>query len=358
MRVAVAMSGGVDSSVAAALLRQQGYEVIGITLRLYDPAAHPASSASRSCCGSDAVRAARRAAAALKIPHYSWDFRQQFEEQVISTFCAGYGKGRTPNPCLVCNHRIKFGLLLERLPALSAQYLATGHYARVLCSTNGSWHLLQAQDPERDQSYFLFQLTQEQLSRLLLPIGELTKAEVRRIAQELGLPVAGRKDSQDICFALPSCREFLQKRHPEFFRPGQILDTSGQLLGQHSGIAGFTLGQRKGLGLALGTRRYVVRLDTEQNAIVLGTRADAHRSVVYAGELNWIAGTAPELPRRVWAKVRSQGEGSPALIEPEGSDRVRVVFEEPQFAPAPGQAVVFWHNRELLGGGIITGSQQ
>ncbi|MEO0073633.1 MAG: tRNA 2-thiouridine(34) synthase MnmA, partial [candidate division WOR-3 bacterium] len=289
MRVVVAMSGGVDSSVAAALLQQQGHEVIGITLHLYDLPRASAGSAARSCCSSNAIRAARRAAATLGIPHYSLDFRKQFEEQVIAGFCTDYGRGRTPNPCLACNQRMKFGLLFERLTAFSADCLATGHYARVQRSADGSWQLLQAQDTARDQSYFLFQLTQERLSRLLLPLGEYTKTEIRRIARELNLPVADRKDSQDICFALPDCREFLKQRHPEFFRAGKILNTAGETIGEHSGIAGLTLGQRKGLGLALGTRNYIVHIDSEQNTIVLGTAEEAYRTVVYAESLNWIA---------------------------------------------------------------------
>lgn len=357
MRVVVAMSGGVDSAVAAALLKQQGYEVIGITLLLYDPAPAPANAALRSCCGSAAIGAARRTAAALGIPHYYWDLREQFAEQVIVHFCAEYSQGRTPNSCLVCNHRLKFGLLMERAAGLGAECLASGHYARRQAAADGSWRLLQGRDTARDQSYFLFQLTQQQLKRLLLPIGEYTKDEVRRIAGELNLPVALRPDSQDICFALPNCREFLQRRHPELFRPGKILNTAGEVLGEHSGTAGFTLGQRKGLGLALGRRHYIVRIDAAENIIVLGSADEACRSVVYTERINWIAGRPPCLPCPVRAKVRSQGSGSRAQIEPADNGSVRVVFEEPQFAPAPGQAVVFWEGDELLGGGIITGSE-
>ncbi|MBM3314231.1 tRNA 2-thiouridine(34) synthase MnmA [candidate division WOR-3 bacterium] len=347
------MSGGVDSAVAAALLKEQGHDAVGVTLRLYDEQ-RPADRAARGCCGSGAVRDARRVAARLGIRHYAWDFRQAFEEQVVADFCREYGRGRTPNPCLRCNRVIKFGRLFERLPALEAGVLATGHHARIAEGEDGRWRLLRGRDAAKDQSYFLYELTQAQMAQVLMPVGELTKTEVRERARGLGLGVAEKPESQDVCFVPDGdCAGFLRGRHPEFFRPGQVLDTQGRILGEHEGIAAFTVGQRKGLGLALGERMYVVRLDPERNVVVLGREEEAAVRTVEAGAVTWVAGAAPELPVRILAKVRSQGPGGAALVESAGADRVRVAFDEPQWAPALGQAVVFWQDDEVLGGGTI-----
>jgi tRNA-specific 2-thiouridylase len=394
-RVVVAMSGGVDSSVAAALLKQQGYDVVGVTMRLYDEPSGTRSElpernsvmslGGRGCCGFGGARDAARVAAKLGIPHYAWDFRKEFEAAVVEEFCSEYARGRTPNPCLRCNEVLKFTELLGRAAQLGAESIATGHYARIVArdmtgkrglsrasarfeglsplsgetEANGgqspfAWQLLKGADELKDQSYFLYAMTQEQLSRVLMPVGGYTKTEVRELARKLDLPVAEKPESQDICFVPDNDYEaFLRRRRPELFQPGPVLDTSGNVLGQHEGIAGYTVGQRKGLGLAFGERRYVVRLDREKNAVVLGTEAEARGRVVEAGDARWVAGRAPVGPFRAEARVRYQGRGGEALVEPNGEGRVRVTFDEPQWAPTPGQAVVFWQGDRTLGGATI-----
>jgi len=352
MRVAVALSGGVDSSVAAALLKEQGHEVIGLTMRLYDEA--PERSGERGCCGLKAIDDARRVAGRLQIPFYALDLRREFERLVIDDFCAEYARGRTPNPCISCNSRLKFHLLWEKARQLGAEKLATGHHARLTSTENGGWQLRKGVDQHKDQSYFLYQLTQAQMARTLLPVGEYTKEVVRAKARMLGLGVADKPESQEVCFVPgDDYVAFLRKRRPELFRSGPVYDTRGNFLGEHSGIAALTIGQRKGLGIALGERRYVVRLDVEHNAVVLGSEAEAYGRDVRASQVAWVAGCAPDRPFRAWAKVRHQSPGGEAWVEPLNDGRVRVVFDEPQWAPTPGQAVVFWQGDVLIGGAVI-----
>jgi tRNA-specific 2-thiouridylase len=364
VRVLIAMSGGVDSSVAAALLKEQGYDVVGVTMRLYDEG-HGTRSESperdsvmslggRGCCGSSGARDAARVAAKLGFPHYTLDFRQEFEASVIEDFCSEYGRARTPNPCLRCNEVLKFTELLGRAAQLGAELIATGHYARISQGESGMWQLRRGVDAGKDQSYFLYAMTQDQLSRVLMPVGGYTKTEVREMARKLDLPVAEKPESQDICFVPDNDYEaFLRRRRPELFRPGPVLDLSGSELGRHEGIAGFTVGQRKGLGLAFGERRYVIRLDPEKNAVVLGTEAEARGRVVEAGDARWVSGRVPVEPFRALASVRYQSKGGDALVEPLGDGRVRVTYDEPQWAPTPGQAVVFWQGDVVLGGATI-----
>jgi len=392
------MSGGVDSSVAAALLQEQGYDVVGVTMRLHDGAGLSADYADctdgsgnrqseivnrksawggRGCCGSVGSRDAARVAAKLGFPHYTWDFRKEFEASVIEDFCSEYGRGRTPNPCLRCNEVLKFTELLGRAAQLGAELIATGHYARIAArdmtqlSSIGivsqadseganrdcppfAWQLLKGVDVNKDQSYFLYAMTQEQLNRVLMPVGSRTKTEVRELALQLDLPVAEKPESQDICFVPDNDYEaFLRRRRSDLFQGGPVLDTSGNVLGQHEGIAGFTVGQRKGLGLAFGERRYVVRLEPEKNAVVLGTEDEARGRVVEAGDARWVSGHAPDEPFRAHASVRYQSKGGEALVEPLGGNRVRVAFDEPQWAPTPGQAVVFWQGDCCIGGATI-----
>jgi tRNA-specific 2-thiouridylase len=362
------MSGGVDSSVAAALLKEQGYDVIGVTMRLFDEAGISAdyadytdgsgnrkpASGERGCCGFSGARDAARVAAKLGFPHYTWDFRKEFSRMVIDDFCAEYGRGRTPNPCLRCNELVKFTELLARAAQLGAERIATGHYARIGQDAASAWQLSKGVDGRKDQSYFLYAMTQDQLSRVLMPVGGYTKTEVREMARRLELPVAEKPESQDICFVPDDdYGAFLRKQRPELFRPGPVLDTAGHVLGQHEGIAGFTIGQRKGLGLAFGGRRYVIRLDPEKNAVTLGTEDEARGRVVEAGDASWVSGNVPVGPVRVQARVRYQGKGGAATVEPLEGSRVRVSFDEPEWAPTPGQAVVFWQDDRVLGGATI-----
>ncbi len=350
MRIVVGMSGGVDSAVAAALLKDQGHEVIGVTMLLFDLSSGPGG---RGCCGDAAVESARRVAGRLGIPYYTADFRADFGRCVIEDFETQYALGRTPNPCIRCNTELKFGKLIERARTLGADAVATGHHARVVGHA-GAWRLCRGRDPFKDQSYFLYRMTQDKLSQVAMPVGELTKSEVREKARALGLAVAEREESQEVCFVPDSdVGAFLRARRPELFRPGPVTDLAGNVLGQHDGIASFTLGQRRGLGIALGERRYVVRIDIETNTVVLGDADAARVRVVYAGSVSWVWPAARNEVSRVTARVRSQGQDAPARVTHTGPASIRVEFEEPQWLPAPGQAVVLWQEQLVLGGGII-----
>jgi len=349
-RVAVAMSGGVDSSVAALLLKQEGYDVVGVTMMLLDFDAGPG-------CGKHAFPDARKAAMQLGIPHHLLDFRKEFGERVIRYFCDEYGCGRTPNPCIRCNEKIKFGLLLDRARGLGAARLATGHYARLEQNGEGRLLLNQGADKAKDQSYFLYRLTQEQMAQLEMPLGGFTKNKVRTMAKEHGLPVAEKQESQEVCFVTDDdYAGFLHGRRPGLLRPGRVVDTEGNELGRHDGIAGFTIGQRKGLGIALGERRYVVRLDVERNEVVLGRYDEALADTAELDQVHWVSGEEPKKPQRALAKVRYQHSGGQATVFPEG-DRARVKFDEPQFAVTPGQSIVFYDEDTVLGGGIIEKSK-
>ncbi|MDP2952921.1 MAG: tRNA 2-thiouridine(34) synthase MnmA [Chloroflexota bacterium] len=350
-RVAVAMSGGVDSSVAAALLKEEGYEVFGVTLRLWtleDPEALPSH---RRCCSVEAVDDARRVCQVLGIPFYLLNFEKPFQTHVVDYFCREYEKGRTPNPCLACNQVIKFDLFLRHARALGADYIATGHYARIERCSNYS-RLLKAVDPLKDQSYVLFTLSQEELGHLLLPIGHYHKTQVRRLAASWGLPVAEKPDSQEICF-IPNgtLHQFLRQRVAS--QPGDIVDGQGRVLGRYEGLAFYTVGQRRGLGLALGERYYVVGLDPERRLIRVGRDEELLRRNLSATDVHFISGQAPQGPLTVGAKIRYRSPEVPATLWPEADDGARVEFQEPQRAVTPGQAVVFYQGGEVLGGGTI-----
>ncbi len=353
-RVIVAMSGGVDSSTAAALLLRQGYEVIGVTMHLWTLENLDARPRLRRCCSPQEIEDARTVCDGLGIPHYILDFQREFTSSVVDYFCQEYLLGRTPNPCLACNQHIKFRLLLPKALDLDADYLATGHYCRIV--KNGhSYELWRARDEAKDQSYVLYMLGQEELARLLFPLGDYTKGEVRRIAAEMGLPVASKTDSTDICF-LPysDYRLFLAERFPQ--RPGDIVDSRGCILGRHGGIGGYTVGQRRGLP-ARGGREplYVLSVNPATNTVIAGSEDELLSDVLWAERLSFVSGQAPRRPLAVEAKIRYRSQAEPALLTLHDG-RAEVRFERRQRAITPGQAVVFYQGQKVLGGGIITES--
>jgi tRNA-specific 2-thiouridylase len=348
------MSGGVDSSVAAALLAEQGHEVIGLSMQLYDQS--EGQTAFGSCCSIDDLLDARRVAAAINIPHYIVNFERQFNEQVISNFIEEYAAGRTPLPCAHCNSDLKFATLADRALGLGAEAVATGHYARVEHDANDDrYSLKRGVDPGKDQSYFLFSLTQAQLARAVFPIGSRPKDEVREWARQRGLPVADKPDSQEICF-IPDddYRAFVTKRVPEAAREGVFVDEHGRVLGGHAGIHRFTVGQRKGLGLASPTSApmYVLALRPADRQVVVGPKSSLEQTRLTASRVNWIV-NEPEGPLRVAAQIRHRHQAAPATLRALGDAHAEVVFDMPQLAISPGQAVVFYDGDTVVGGGWI-----
>jgi tRNA-specific 2-thiouridylase len=355
-RIVVGMSGGVDSSVAAALLVEQGYDAVGITMRVW-PWSEPADATKRfgSCCGTEAVDDARQVARTLGIPYYLLNMEEAFERAVVGRFAEDYRRGRTPVPCVACNSELKFGSLLARARAWDAVAVATGHYARVTRDAEtGRYLLLRAKDIGKDQTDFLWPLTQAQLAAARFPVGDLTKVEVREHARRLGLVTAEKPESQEICF-IPDddYRGFLRKRDAAMFRPGPIVDRQGTVLGGHAGVAGYTIGQRKGLGLAAGRPLYVVDLDAERNTITVGAAADLERDRLLARSVNFIACDPPEAPLRVEAKIRHKHQPAAATVRALPGAGAEVVFDEPQRAITPGQSVVFYQGDAVVGGGVI-----
>ncbi len=351
MRVLVAMSGGVDSSVAAALLREEGHDVVGVTLKQWEG---PGGEMPRAgCCTVADAEDARRVAAQLDIPYYVLDYVDEFRRAVVDPFGAEYLAGRTPNPCIECNRRVRFSALLERAALLDCDMLATGHHARVAYGSGG-FRLLQATDVDKDQSYVLHMLGQRELSRIRFPVGEMTKAEVREHAARLGLRTATKPDSQDICFVGDGdYRAFLRRYFPGAARPGLVVDTGGAVVGSHQGVAGFTIGQRKGIGVAAGERRYVVDVDPGSATIVVGTRDDLLVDGCRVTATSFVAGSPPS-GDRVRVKVRYRSPAVGARLEPGPDDEVWTIwFDEPLAAVAPGQAAVFYRGQEVLGGGTI-----
>ncbi|MDR1985904.1 MAG: tRNA 2-thiouridine(34) synthase MnmA [Treponema sp.] len=350
----IAMSGGVDSSVAALLSQNQGFDGIGVTLKLFSAAADGYRGARKgACCSLADVVDARNAAYQLQIPHYTLNFSAAFADQVIRPFVETYEKGETPNPCIDCNRHIKFRGLLQRAKQLAREYLITGHYARI--EPQGSRFLLKkARDPKKDQSYVLYAMTQEQLAHTVFPLGDLTKAEVRAIALEAGLLNARKQDSQDICFVPEGdYAHFIEAYRGKPAAPGNILDETGLLLGQHRGLIRYTIGQRRGLGLSFPEPRYVLAKSPADNTLILGREAGLYTQRLYADTLNLIAWDEPEKPRRVTVKTRYLQAEQPAWAVQVAPDRIRVDFDTPQRAITPGQAAVLYDGDVVLGGGTI-----
>jgi tRNA-specific 2-thiouridylase len=352
-RVVIAMSGGVDSSVAAALLKQQGHEVTGMMLRLWS---EPGREDSNRCCTPDSMALARRVAAKLDIPFYVVDAKDVFRSTVVQAFLDGYAAARTPNPCLVCNRLIRWGLLLDHALAFGAEFLATGHYVRRRTTDGGRQQLLRAVDRSKDQSYVLHILNQEQLSRSLFPIGDTPKAEIRKFAESFGLPTAKRPDSQDLCFlAGEDYRAFIRRNAPEMLRPGQIVTCAGHILGEHSGLADYTIGQRKGLGVSSPVPLYVLGKDAATNTLIVGPEKELGSRELTAMNVNWIAGNVPGNPFRAEVKTRYTAKEVWAEVTPlEEGSRVQVRFDAPVRDITPGQSAVFYDGEFLLGGGIIS----
>src|SRR5688572_5427716 len=351
MRVVVAMSGGVDSSVAAALLAEQGHDVIGLSMQLYphgDGAAH-----FGSCCTLDDLNDARRVASAIGFPHYILNFEQRFREAVISNFVTEYASGRTPLPCAHCNSDLKFSTLLERAHGFGATTVATGHYAQVEHSGQ-RWLLKRSVDREKDQSYFLFSLTQAQLASAMFPVGVLTKPQVRREAQRLTLQVADKPDSQEICFVTDGdYASFVAKTDPGVARSGAIVAESGAQLGTHAGIHRFTIGQRKGLGISGSAPMYVLRIDADSGDVTVGPKSSLERATLTASGVNWVAVDTPATWLNVAAQIRHRHAPAPGRVRALEGGRAELEFDTPQSAVTPGQAVVFYQEDVVVGGGWI-----
>jgi tRNA-uridine 2-sulfurtransferase len=351
-KVVVAMSGGVDSSVAAALLKEQGYDVVGMMLRLWS---EPGKEESNRCCTPDSMAQARRVAAKLDIPFYVIDAKDVFKETVVQYFLDGYARGETPNPCLICNRQIRWTFLLEHALAFGADFMATGHYVRIQKAEGGRMNLLRAVDRSKDQSYVLHVLSQEKLRRALFPVGDYPKTEIRAIAEKFGLPTASRKDSQDLCFlAGEDYRNFLQRNAAEILQPGETRTRAGRAVGTHTGLANYTIGQRKGLGLASPVPLYVLGKDSTTNSLIVGTQEELGSRELVARGVNWQSGEAPMEPFRAEVKIRYTAREAAALVTPIDEDRARVEFDAPQRDITAGQAAVFFEGDRLIGGGIIS----
>lgn len=357
-KVVVGMSGGVDSSVAAYLLKKQGYDVIGVTMQIWQEEEEALKAENGGCCGISAVEDARRVAAMLDIPYYVMNFRKEFKEQVMDYFIEEYLQGRTPNPCNACNRFVKWEALLARSLQIGADYIATGHYARVDKLPSGRYAVKNSVTAAKDQTYALYNLTQEQLSRTLMPIGEYTKEEIRQMAEELGLPVANKPDSQDICF-IPDgdYGAFLEREAGERLPgAGNFVDASGKVLGTHKGITHYTIGQRKGLNLAMGHPVFVSGIRPETNEVVIGENEDIFGTELICDKVNYMAMAELNEPRKALVKIRYAHQGTMCLLEKLSDGKVKCTFDEPVRAATPGQAAVFYEDGYVLGGGTILGT--
>lgn len=353
-KVVVGMSGGVDSSVAACLLKKQGYDVIGVTMQIWQDEEQAVQEENGGCCGLSAVDDARRVAAALDIPYYVMNFKKEFKEHVIDYFVEEYQNGRTPNPCIACNRYVKWESLLQRSLSIGAEYIATGHYARVVQLENGRYTLRRSATLAKDQTYALYNLTQEQLRRTLMPVGEYAKEEVRAIAEKINLRIANKPDSQDICFVPDGdYASYIEEEAGVKVPEGDFVLTDGTVIGRHKGITHYTVGQRKGLGLALGYPAFVLEIRPTTNEVVIGTREESMTTQLRARNLNFMAIEDLTEPLHVFTKIRYNHKGAWCTIEKTGEDEVVCTFDEPQRAVTPGQAVVFYDGEYVLGGGTI-----
>ncbi len=353
-KVAVGMSGGVDSSVAAYLLKEQGYDVIGVTMQIWQDEDPLAQAENGGCCGLSAVDDARRVADRLGIPYYVLNFKREFKENVIDYFMDEYMHARTPNPCIACNRYVKWEALLNRARELGCDYIATGHYARVVQLDNGRYALKKSATDRKDQTYALYNLTQEQLAHTLMPVGEYEKEQIREIAAKIGLLIANKPDSQEICFIPDNdYAGYIERESGKTFPKGNFVDLEGNILGTHKGIIHYTIGQRKGLGLSMGSPVFVVDIRPETNEVVIGSNLDTFHDSLYAGKVNLMSVDALEGEREVVAKIRYSHKGEPCRIRMVDEDTVLCKFEEPVRAITPGQAVVFYDGDIVLGGAVI-----
>lgn len=357
-RVVVGMSGGVDSSVAAWLLKEQGYDVIGVTMQIWQDEEEKLQEENGGCCGLTAVDDARRVAASLDIPYYVMNFKREFKENVIDYFVDEYIGGRTPNPCIACNRFVKWESLLKRSMDIGADYIATGHYARVEQLPNGRYAVRTSATGRKDQTYALYNLTQEQLKRTLMPVGGYTKEEIREMAAKMNLPVAHKPDSQDICFVPDGdYASFIEKTADQTFPQGNFVLTDGTIVGRHNGIIHYTVGQRKGLGVAMGYPVFVLAIRPETNEVVLGKTEESLSRYVRADRINFMSVEDLKEPKKVWAKIRYNHKGAWCTVERTGEDEILCTFDEPLRAAAPGQAVVLYDGEYVLGGGTIINNQ-
>ena len=352
--VVVGMSGGVDSSVAAYLLKEQGYDVIGVTMQIWQEEDSCTVEENGGCCGLSAVEDARRVAQKLDIPYYVMNFRKEFQKQVIDYFTREYLEGRTPNPCIACNRYVKWESLLKRSLEIGADYIATGHYARVEQLPNGRYAIRNSVTAKKDQTYALYNLTQEQLARTLMPVGAYTKDEIRKIAEKAGLPVAHKKDSQEICFVPDNdYAGFIKNSTGKTIPKGNFVLADGKVIGEHQGIIHYTIGQRKGLNLSMGHPVFVTKIRPDSNEVVIGENEDLFVNTLICDRVNFMAMEGLEEEVRLKAKIRYNHPGAECVISPAEDGKVRVTFDQPQRAITPGQAVVFYQGEYVAGGGII-----